>query len=218
LRAGFTAERRHTTVLARMPCLVAALVAAAIGAPAAAAAGGNYSFVGGSGTERAQVRAALDASTFDWSIVPEQITIRIASGLETSAQAGTIELDSELIDAGRFAWGVVQHEYAHQVDFFLLDDGMRARLAERLGGESWWLTTGALAPHEALTSERFASTLAWAYWPSPDNVLRPSSRSDEAGGMPPAAFRTFLGALLREADTQVRAESTDESTLTFVRR
>jgi len=65
--------------------------------------------------------------------VPEQVTIRIAAGLAPSAQAGTIELDSGLVQAGRFAWGVIQHEYAHEVDFFLLNDTLRATLAQRSG-------------------------------------------------------------------------------------
>jgi hypothetical protein len=106
-----------------------------------------------------------------------------------------IELDSGLLRTGRFAWGVIQHEYAHQVDFFLLNDAIRARLDGLLGGEAWWQSSAGL-PHQALTSERFASTLAWAYWPSPDNVLRPSSTTDEAGAVAPAAFRVLLGAVL----------------------
>lgn len=182
-------------MVVRTVSFVTALLAVAIGAQAAAAGGGNYIFNGGTHAERAQVRAALDASLFDWDVVPEQITIRIAPGLASSAQAGTIELDPGLLHAGRFAWGVIQHEYAHQVDFFLLDDTMRARLADRLGGQSWWQTSSGLG-HQALTSERFASTLAWAYWPSPDNVLRPSSPGDEAGAVAPAEFRALLGDVL----------------------
>jgi hypothetical protein len=178
-----------------MVCLAAAMLASAIAAQPAAAVGGNYTFVGGTRAERAQVKAALDASLFDWSVVPEQVTIRIAPGLAPSAEAGTIELDSGLLHAGRFAWGVVQHEYAHQVDFFLLDDAMRTLLAQGLGGVSWWQTQSALA-HQALTCERFASTLAWAYWPSPDNVLRPASTGDEAGGMSAGDFRGLLSRLL----------------------
>ena len=171
---------------ARTVSLLAALLTVAIGAPPAAGGGGNYVFDGGTRVERAQVRAALDASLFDWSLVPEQITIRIAPGLACSARAGTIELDSGLLHAGRFGWGVIQHEYAHQVDFFLLDDGMRARLTASLGGASWWQTASGLS-HQELTSERFASTLAWAYWPSPDNVFRAGS---------PADFRALLGGIL----------------------
>ena len=163
------------------------MLVAAVAAPPAAARGGNYVFDGGTRYERTQVRAALDASLFDWDLVPQQITIRIAPGLAPAAEAGTIDLDADLLDAGRFAWGVVQHEYAHQVDFFLLDDGMRAQLAAELGGRSWWPTPNEL-PHQALTCERFASTLAWAFWPSPDNVMRPDA--------PPAVFRALLDGLL----------------------
>lgn len=127
--------------------------------------------------------------------MPEQITIRIAPGLACSARAGTIEVDSSLLHAGRFGWGVIQHEYAHQVDFLLLDDAERAQLSGWLGGASWWQTPSGL-PHQELTSERFASTLAWAYWPSSDNVLRPTSLTDEAGAVAPADFRALLGRLL----------------------
>ena len=193
---------------ARSLCLAAAVVVTAVGAPPAAARGGNYVFAGGTRFERAQVRAALEASLFDWDVVPQQITIRIAPGLAPSAEAGTIDLDSRLLDAGRFAWGVVQHEYAHQVDFFVLDDSMRAQLAVALGGTSWWQMPNPL-PHQALTCERFASTLAWAYWPSPDNVIRPTAPTDEAGSVAPAAFRTLLDGLLslpRRLVRVIRAE------------
>jgi hypothetical protein len=193
--AGFSAGRPLTTVVARLLCLGAAVLASAIGAQSADAVGGNYAFTGGTRAERAQVKAALDASLFDWSVVPEQVTIRIAPGLASSAEAGTIELDSGLLHAGRFAWGVIQHEYAHEVDFFLLDDAQRATLAQRLGGVSWWQTPSLLA-HQALTCESFASTLAWAYWPSPDNVLRPASTGDEASGMSAGDFRALLSRLL----------------------
>jgi hypothetical protein len=182
-------------MVARMVCLVVAVLGSAAAAESATAGGGHYGFVGGTGAERAQVRAALDASLFDWDAVPAQITIRIAPGLAPSATAGTIELDAGLLDAGRFAWGVVQHEFAHQVDFFLLDDAMRSRLAACLGGESWWQTPGGLA-HRALTSERFASTLAWVYWPSPDNVVRPISTADGTGTISPLRFRALLRSLL----------------------
>jgi hypothetical protein len=193
LRAGFWIGRPLTIVVARVLCIAATMLGL-IGVPSARAVGGNYAFAGGTRAERAQVRAALDASLFNWSAVPEEVTIRIAPGLTSSAEPGSIELDSGLLDAGRFAWGVVQHEYAHQVDFFLLDDAMRATLGQELGGTSWW-QAGTLA-HQALTCERFASTLAWAYWPSPDNVLRPSSPNDEAGSMPVRDFRAVLSSLL----------------------
>ena len=182
-------------MVARIACVLGVLFVGAVGAQDASAGGGNYGFDGGTRAERAQVRAALDASLFDWSVVTERITIRIGPALPCSAEAGTIELDSGLLHAGRFAWGVIQHEYAHQVDFFVLDDSMRARLAAQLGGDSWWQTSNVVA-HEALTSERFASTLAWAYWPSPANALRPASRSDEGGSVPPAAFRSLLAGVL----------------------
>jgi hypothetical protein len=183
----------------RPVCVVAALGAAAAVALGSAlpakAAGGRYVFDGGTAREQATVREALDASAFPWSLVPTEIAIHIRRGAPTGATAGTIALDADLLDSGRFAWGVVQHEYAHQVDFFLLDAARRAELASALGGRTWWRdTTG--TPHDQLTSERFASTLAWSYWPSQENVMRPTSGGDEAGALPPADFRFLLEEVL----------------------
>jgi hypothetical protein len=167
----------------------------------AQAAGGRYVFDGGSAAQQAQVKKALDASSFNWSIVPATITVHISRGHTSEAVKGEIWLDADLLNAGTFAWGVVQHEYAHQVDFFLLDDAKHAQLAA-LGGKAWWSTDGlAAAPngtlsHAELTSERFASTLAWAYWPSQQNAMRPTSRTDESAAMAPAAFRALLGQVL----------------------
>jgi hypothetical protein len=187
---------RLQVVLASALCALALPVAAR-------AVNGNYVFDGGTAAERAQVRDALDASAFDWNLVPAQITIHITRGGTSQAIPGQIWLDADLLDSGRFSWGVVQHEYGHQVDFFLLDDGKRSRLAAALGGKAWWNVQAAssLAPnrtllHAQLTSERFASTLAWAYWPSPDNALRPQTRTDESAAMQPPAFRALLAQLI----------------------
>ncbi len=159
------------------------------------AAGGNYTIVGGAATEQEQVQEALAASAFDWSLVPAQITIYIAPGLTSEATPGNIWLDANLLDSGRFSWGVVQHEYAHQVDFFLLDADKRALLQRLLGAKDWCYGVSGL-PHSAYGCERFASTLAWAYWPSPDNSMQPTSKADEAAAMPPPQFRALLSQLI----------------------
>jgi hypothetical protein len=161
-------------------------------APSAHAAGGKYTFDGGTRAQQAQVTAALNASSFDWSLVPGPVVIHIAKGEQSRAAAGQIWLDAGLLDAGRLSWGVVQHEYAHQIDFGLLTDAMRAQLHTLLRGTAWW---GAEA-HSELDCERFADEVAWAYWQSPDNVLKPSSSSDEGGQVAPAAFRAALGKIL----------------------
>jgi hypothetical protein len=130
------------------------------------------------------------------------VTVHIARGLGSSAAPGQIWLDADLLDSGTYAWGVVQHEYAHQVDFFLLSTSARTQLLTSLGGASWWQPSAAArAPdgtlqHASLASERFASTLAWAYWQSPANTLKPHDRSDESGAMAPAKFRQLLATLL----------------------
>lgn len=173
-------------------------------ASGAHAAGGSYTFAGGTAPERATVRHALDASTFDWSVVPASITVHITRGIESYATPGEIWLDADLLDSGVFAWGPVQHEYAHQIDFFLLDDAKRAVLASALGAPDWCYGVAGLA-HEDYGCERFASLLAWAYWQSASNSLRPAGPSDEAGHIAPAAFRTLLAQLIGARQTYVAA-------------
>ncbi len=174
--------------------LVAVATSLVLAAPALAG-GGNYVVDGGTPVERAQVTAALDASSFPWSVVPQQISIHVARGIDSFGLKGAIWLDADLLDSGAFAWGTIQHEYAHQLDFFMLDDMQRAALQSRLGGSSWWQTSAELQ-HGDLASERFASTLAWAYWPSAQNSMRPAGQNDESAALPPAEFRAQLAAAL----------------------
>ena len=55
-----------------------AVTLAALALPASAlAGGGNYRFEGASPAERSTVRAALNASAFDWNIVPQRVTIHV---------------------------------------------------------------------------------------------------------------------------------------------
>jgi hypothetical protein len=164
----------------------------------AMARGGQYVLDGGTPAERQNVHAALDSSAFPWGVVPAVVKIRIGRGYASEATPGTIWLDADLLDAGRFAWGTVQHEYAHQVDYLLLDGGTRGQLAPLVGGLSWW-QTGTIA-HGELGCERFASTLAWSYWPSRDNTMKPESRWDESAAMKPAAFRALMKRVLGVPD------------------
>jgi hypothetical protein len=178
--------------------LAAAVVALALAsAGPARAVGGNPVFSGGTSAERAEVRRALEVSRFDWDLVPAQIRVHIAPGQASHATRGEIWLDADLLDADTFGWGVVQHEYAHQVDFFLLDDADRAFLAQKLGAEAW-CSGEAVEDRENLGCERFASTLAWAYWSSPLNCLRPEHAGDEAAALPPAQFRALVSRLIVE--------------------
>lgn len=163
-------------------------------APAAFAAGGNYVFDGGSPAEQTQVTAALNASSFPWGIVPGPVVVHIQRGVGSSAAPGQIWLDADLLDAGQFAWGVVQHEYGHQVDFALLNAASRAQLHTLLGGTAW---SGAETEgHSNLDCERFADLVSWAYWGSADNVMKPLSATDEGGEVSPAVFRAALAAIL----------------------
>jgi len=166
--------------------------------PAATAGAGGargYTFDGGTKQERETVVAALRASSFDWSLVPGPIAIHIVEGEPSRSIPHEIWLDADLLDAGEFAWGVVQHEYAHQVDYLLFDKERRALLLKRLGGRDWCYGTPGLA-HDQYGCERFASTLAWSFWPSLENSMRPTSRRDESAAMAPAKFRALVWAVL----------------------
>jgi hypothetical protein len=175
-----------------------ATVAVATLAPAALAAGGRYVFDGGTPKEQATVRAALNASSFDWNVIPQTVTVHVKPGIGSSySTAGNVYLDTSLVDAGQFSWGVVQHEFAHQVDFALFDAQKRATLLGALGGQDWCYGTPGLA-HDAYGCERFASELAWAYWPSPQNAMAPQYCNGESAHMPVAQFRALLAQLLGE--------------------
>jgi len=174
---------------------LAAVVSALALAGNAQAAGGNYVFDRGTVAEQAQVRAALNASAFPWSLVPRQVTIHIGVYGTSHALPGHIYLDGGLLDAGRFAWATVQDEYAHQVDFFLFDAATRTRLTTELGAKDWCYGVAGLG-HGEYGCERFASTLVWAYWPSKDNAYRPESKQDESAAMSPARFRALMATLV----------------------
>jgi hypothetical protein len=171
----------------------AAFVAACVVAPAANASGGNYTFQGGTPYQQLQVREALDASSFNWSLVPETITIDIdPSVTRDQSIPGEIFLNPSLLNAGQLAWGVVQNEYAHQVDLYLLTDAQHAIFNTALGGTVWCYADQSGLQLAQYGCERFASTLAWAYWQSPINCIQPAYVGVVAAGMSPAAFRAFL--------------------------
>lgn len=182
--------------MARALTLVLSAVAAALlWSGTAQAAGGNYVFDGAAPAERGQVRAALDASAFPWTLVPVQVTIHVGAFGTSHALPGHIYLDRELLGAGRFAWATVQDEYAHQIDFFLFNSATRAQLTSALRAKDWCYGVSGLR-HDEYGCERFASTLVWAYWPSKDNAYRPQTSRDESAALAPAKFRALMAALL----------------------
>ena len=181
-------------------CVFATSLALAGGA---AAHGGTYEIEGGSAAHRAQIRSALAASMFDWSTVPATVTVHVVRGARTLATPGHIWIDSALLDAGIFSWAIVQDEYAHQVDFFLLDDPKRQLLTRLLRGQVWCHGDRPGLPHAAYGCERFTSMLVWAYWPVEVNAYRPRRAADEAAAMAPARFRTLVSHLLWSADVSL---------------
>jgi len=173
------------------------LAGALVWSGTAFASGGSYVFDGGTAYQQQQVRAALNASSFNWSLVPEQITIHIAPIAVDQSTPGDIFLDPDLLNAGEFSWGVVQEEYANQVDFFLLPSQDHATVNAALGGTAWCYGDEAGLQLAQYGCERFAATLTWSYWQSPENCMQPS---EVAGGvssaMAPAAFRALVTSLL----------------------
>lgn len=186
---------------------LAFLVAALLLPGTALARGGKVAFVGGTPDEQQQVTDALRVSAFDWNVLPAVVDVHIVPGADSHALPGDVYLDSNLLDACSLSWGVVQHEFAHEFDFFFLSASDHAALLQTLGGPAWFASgpVGA-APdgqvlHEQLASERFASTFAWAFWPSSANVLKPKSKHDEAAAMAPARFRTLIASLVARSAT-----------------
>ena len=133
-------------MLHRLAVLTAAACLAFPAATAGAGGAGSYMFDGGTRKERETVVAALRASSFDWSVVPGPIAIHIVDGEPSRSIPHEIWLDADLLDAGEFAWGVVQHEYAHQVDYLLFDEAQRALLDSRgaaVDAEAVWARAAA---------------------------------------------------------------------------
>jgi hypothetical protein len=170
----------------------------------------NLAFAGGTPAEQSTVRAALAASSFDWSLLPQQVTVHIGSYGSSYSTFANVYVDGSLLDSGRYSWGVVQHELGHQVDFMLLDDAKRATLQQQLGGADWCYTIPGL-PHAQHGCERFASELAWAYWPSAENVMQPSQCNGESAGMAPAAFRALLAQLIGAPTTASTVPATTKA-------
>lgn len=181
----------HRALIAFTVALLAALALSGN----AFARGGNYTFDGGTQAQRTQVKSALDASAFDWGLVPTQVAIHIGAYGVSHARPGHAFVDGDLLSAGKFAWATVQDEYAHQIDFLLFNDAIRSRLTGALGARDWCYGVSGLA-HGDYGCERFSSTLVWSYWPSKSNAYKPASASDESAAMAPAAFRSLMAELI----------------------
>ncbi len=192
--------------------ILSLLVTALVFSGGALASGGDYVFQGGTPSEQQTVTNGLNASSFNWSLVPQQITIVIAPTAVDNSVPGTINLDPSLLDSGEFSWGVVQNEYANQVGFFLLPQGSEAAFSAALGGTVWCRDDQTGLSTAQYGCERFASTLAWAYWQDPQNCIRPDATGGISGSMTPAAFRallaTTLGTVTETARPAVRAFAT----------
>jgi hypothetical protein len=124
---------------------------------------------------------------------------------------GLIQIDANLLDSGMFAWGIVQHEYAHQVDWYLLGSDARKALSKVLGGITWGIgiTDGYGVEHDDLTGERFANQLTWAYWPTADNAIEPATTT-----FTPKRFRTYVAGLIKAEQAKAAAAAAAAVTAT----
>jgi hypothetical protein len=187
-------------MLLRLSLWFSVVVCALALTPTALASGGHYVFAGGTPAEQQQVAQGLAASSFDWNLVPVQVTIHIVRNIPVSySTRGQIWLDADLLDSGSFSWGVVQMEYAQQVQFTMLSPDAQSKLTGIMGAQQWCYDNPSL-PRGANACERFAATLAWSYWPSAGNSMRPSSSSDWSAAMAPKAFRAALLTLIGVPD------------------
>lgn len=144
------------------------------------------------------MRLALDASSFDWGVVPP-VEIAIREGTGSFSLPGRITLEAKLLDAGIFSWAVVQDEYAHQIDYLVLGERARSILNRELLGRVWCHSDQPGLAHADYGCERFSSTFVWAFWPVRQNAYRPSSRSDESATMAPGPFRALVHELIAPA-------------------
>lgn len=163
------------------------------------AAGGRYLVYGGTAEQQGQVRFALEVSTFDWGIVGKPVVIHITPGGGVFATRGHIWIPASVVDGSPKSWLEIQGEYAHQVDFFVLSDPVRRKFQALLGGSAWWYTSS-LRPPEEYTSERFASLLAWAYWPGPQKSLPMRWKSGDSLAVLAARFRALMQKLVGVPD------------------
>ena len=72
---------------------------------------------------------------------------------------------------------------------------MQAQLTAQLGATQWCYENRLLPPG-ANACERFAATLAWAYWPTPENSLKPVGPRDWSASMNARTFRILLARLI----------------------
>lgn len=185
--------------------ILAVMVAALIFAGTAAAKGGSFAFDGGTPFEQQQVTQALAVSSFDFSQVTQAITVHIVPSTDPHLAGGTeagystpgdVWLSTYWLEFGQLGWGIVQHEFAHEIDYYVLTDAQRADLLKHLdpsGSTTSWCDHAAL--YEARPCEWFASELAYAFWPSDANIQAPNYTGNLSGHMTPTAFRAELDSL-----------------------
>lgn len=179
----------------RMKVALAALVAALTLAGTAAAA--DVRFDGGTPFEQQQVTQALASWRVDTSSLPT-ITVHVVPPsdphLGNGAAAGysipgDVWLSSYWLDFGQAGWGFVQHEFGHELDYYVLTDAQRAELMKLFGASTWCDHS---QPYTERACEWFASELSWAFWPTQTNLQDPGTTNGLSGHVDPAKLRALI--------------------------
>lgn len=191
--------------------LLAAVVAALFLAGSAVA--GTVNVDGGTPFEQQQVRLALAASKFDYGQIPAPVTVHVVppsdAHLEGGVDAGysipgEVWISSRWLDFGAAGWGFVQHEFGHEIDYYVLTDAQRAALLSHLdptGSTTSWCDHS--VAYDARPCEWFASELSWAFWPVGANLQDPTTTKGLSGHLPPDQFRAAVESLGLAQPTRV---------------
>ena len=170
---------------------------ASLALPAGAfARGGDYAFQGGTTAQHSQVRAALAASTFNWSAVPTRVTIHIKQGHSHRRRRRATSGSTLGSSAPAALPGPRSRTNTHTRSTSPASTLRRAIASPASSARATGATASPASHHAEYGCERFASTLVWAFWPSKDNAYRPTSSRDESAAMPPQQFRTLVTGLL----------------------
>ena len=184
-----------STCFARLVLAATLLALVLPGSAVATSAGAYVAFDGGSVRERAQVRAALQTSSFDWAVVQQQTTVHIGTYGTSYSTPGHVWLDARPAPHGQASRGRPSWTSSPTRSTSSCSTSRAARSSGEASGPRPGATSSPSRPL-ALGRERFASMVAWAYWPSKENAYRPRSRTDETAAMPAPAFRALLADLI----------------------
>ena len=131
--------------------------------------------------QQATVRAALEVSSFDWSVLPARSssTSRRSAAPTPRPATSTSTARCSTPAASR---GASSSTSSHTRSTSSSSTTRSARRSTQRSAAATGATASPGLAHSAYGCERFASELAWAYWPSADNSMSPAATHGESGG------------------------------------